>query len=335
MSDIGSELRWILLTFSIVLIGGLYLVGRWGRRQSVATDVSRRSQGDRHFEQDISEREVPRLDDAVVVRERHVEPRLMIIPDDQDGLPNVRIDSHAVDHTLSAMQSDDPDTGDSFEFGSILADDRHEYGQEPSFDDAVQRGVGPDSAELPSEPSITKEPAFAAHSPSTSSPAPTAQHVTPKKAASRKIVALRLVAGAQRYDGTRLKDAFENAKLRHGKYGIYHRHDEQEVTVFSVASMVEPGTFDPATMANMQFNGVMLFAQLPGPMDGVLMFEQMFECAEQLAGTLGGTVQDERGTALTPPRTERIRDDIENFQHLVGIDASLARASMNEGMSAP
>ena len=59
----------------------------------------------------------------------------------------------------------------------------------------------------------------ATHRSSTDTPA--------KKPSTRKIIALRLVAGAQRFDGTQLKDAMETAKLRHGKYDIYHRYDDK------------------------------------------------------------------------------------------------------------
>jgi FtsZ-interacting cell division protein ZipA len=96
--------------------------------------------------------------------------------------------------------------------------------------------------------------------------------------------------------------------------------------------MVEPGTFDPQTMDGIQFQGITFFAQLPGPMDGAMMFEQMLECAQHLAGTLSGTVQDERGVALTPQRIERIRDEIADFQHLLGIDTLTSqRAATNAG----
>ena len=65
------------------------------------------------------------------------------------------------------------------------------------------------------------------------------------------------------------------------------------------------------------------------------MFEQMLECAEQLSGTVGGAIQDERGAVLTPQRAERMRDEIADFQHLLGIDSapSMHRAA-DEGVSA-
>jgi len=160
---------------------------------------------------------------------------------------------------------------------------------------------------------------------SSSTSVPTPMPATPmetssrpaKKPASRKIVALRLSAGSERVEGARLKSLLEAAGLRHGKYSIYHRlHDE--LPLFSVASMVEPGTFDPYAMSGVQFPGVTLFTQLPGPIDGSEMFAQMLACARELEQGIGGLLQDERGLPLTEQRAQRLRDDVADFLHLLG-----------------
>jgi cell division protein ZipA len=317
MADIGSDLRWILLSFSVLLIAGLYIAGRWGRRQSMPADMVRDA---KHEHREVAQ-PVPQLDEIVSVRERYNEPHVTIIADDDyadDDLPVIHIDGDAqiTEQRLTSMSADiratplsDAPLGDDEEFAA------------PQAEQVARNNVAQSNLTVShSEPTTPR--------PRTDAPV--------KKPSTRKIVALRLVAGAQRFDGTQLKNAMETSKLRHGKYDIYHRYDEQELTVFSIASMVEPGTFDPPAMGNMQFQGVMLFAQLPGPMDGILMFEQMLECAEQLARTLGGAIQDERGAVLTPQRAERMRDEIADFQHLLGIDTSthMHRAT-GEGVTAP
>jgi cell division protein ZipA len=366
MNDVGSELRWILLIFSVVLIAGLYIAGRWGRRQSVTADPARDNgySDARYDETSASNNPVPQLDEVVSHRERHVEPHVTIIADedypDDDGFPSVHIDGRVTDQQLTAMQADARamyseheaasesshetynasrrDSGESSSAYShayreassspALVDDEATPDEAIDYDSHASREATPVSAPVatPARPAYTQ----AAQRGTNKSPA-----AAIKKPSGRKIVALRLVAGTQRFDGEQLKCAFEAAKLKHGKFDIYHRYDEQELTVFSIASMVEPGTFDPQAMSSMQFQGVMLFAQLPGPMDGELMFEQMLDCAEQLAGTLNGTVQDERGIALTPQRAARIRDDIADFQHLVGGDGAAQRDAAGEGVSAP
>jgi cell division protein ZipA len=135
---------------------------------------------------------------------------------------------------------------------------------------------------------------------------------------SRKIIALRLSAGSARIDGAKLKALLDEAQLRHGKYGIFHRLQDDGATVFSVASMVEPGTFDLQSMPALQFPGVTLFMQLPGAAKGAALFDQLLECARHLEQRMGGLLQDERGLPLTEQRIQRIRDDIADFEHLLG-----------------
>jgi len=139
-----------------------------------------------------------------------------------------------------------------------------------------------------------------------------------KPVAQRKIIALRLAAGAERVEGAQLKSLLEAAALSFGKYSIYHRMHDETTPLFSVASMVEPGTFDPFAMRGVQFPGVTIFLQLPGPIDGQEMLSQMLDCARQLEQGMGGLLQDERGLPLTEPRAQKLQEDVANFLHLLG-----------------
>lgn len=132
----------------------------------------------------------------------------------------------------------------------------------------------------------------------------------------RKIIALRLPI-AERVAGAQLLALLQAERLQHGKFNIFHRmHDAG--TVFSVASMVEPGSFDLAQMPVQQFPGVTLFMLLPGPLDGLIAYDQMLSCAQRLAHATGGLLHDERGSKLTPQSMERLRDEVLDFQHLIG-----------------
>jgi len=149
---------------------------------------------------------------------------------------------------------------------------------------------------------------------------PAAQADRPLKpaAAQRKIIALRLSAGATKIEGARLKTLFDGSGLTFGRYNIYHRMHDPHTPLFSVASMVEPGTFDPQAMTGVPFPGVTIFMQLPGPLDGQEMLSQMLAFARQLEQSVGGALQDERGVALNESREQRLRDDVANFLHLLG-----------------
>lgn len=139
---------------------------------------------------------------------------------------------------------------------------------------------------------------------------------------SRKIIALRL-AFPERVVGVQLLELLKNERVEHGKFNIFHRlHDGG--TVFSLASMVEPGTFDPELMSDQQFPGVTLFMLLPGPLDGLIAYDQMLSFAQRLAHATNGLLQDERGSRLTAQIMDRLRDEVLDFQHLMG---GLARST--------
>lgn len=152
--------------------------------------------------------------------------------------------------------------------------------------------------------------------PENSVPAPATGKSSASPAARRKIIALRLPM-PERVPGNQLLALLQREQLQHGKFSIFHRLHESH-SVFSVASMVEPGSFDPNTMAEQQFPGVTLFMLLPGPLDGLVAYDQMMSCAQRLAHATGGTLQDERGTKLTTQSTDRLRDEVLDFQHLLG-----------------
>jgi cell division protein ZipA len=133
---------------------------------------------------------------------------------------------------------------------------------------------------------------------------------------NRKIIALRLPM-PQRVPGAQLATLFEQERLQHGKFNIFHRLQDAG-TVFSVASMVEPGSFNPERMATQDFPGVTLFMMLPGPLDGLVAYDQMLSCAQRLAHATGGELHDERGSKLTTHNRERLRDEVLDFQHLLG-----------------
>ena len=135
-------------------------------------------------------------------------------------------------------------------------------------------------------------------------------------ASRRKIIALRL-AFPERVSGVQLLELLQSERMTHGKFSIYHRlHDGG--TVFSLASMVEPGAFDVAAMPQQQFPGVTLFMLLPGPLDGLIAYDQMLSSAQRLAHATHGILQDERGSKLTAQIMERLRDEVLDFQHLIG-----------------
>jgi cell division protein ZipA len=77
-----------------------------------------------------------------------------------------------------------------------------------------------------------------------------------------------------------------------------------------VASLVEPGTFDLATISGRRFPGISLFALVSSEGDAGAVLEDMVAAARTLATSLHGIVQDERGAALSPQRLAELRAEV-------------------------
>jgi cell division protein ZipA len=132
------------------------------------------------------------------------------------------------------------------------------------------------------------------------------------EARAQRIIALRVVAPLPSlFEGSLLLEAVQAERFVFGRYEIFHRPDAEGRAVLSLASLREPGTFDPATMAGAAYAGVALFAVLPGPLSGQQAFEELLAAARSLAGHLGGHMQDERGVPLTAQRVVRLREEMQ------------------------
>ncbi len=143
--------------------------------------------------------------------------------------------------------------------------------------------------------------------------------IEPPPPPPEKIVTLRLAAPPlERFDGRQLIDALRGAGLEHGKFSIFHKSTADGATLFSVASLVEPGTFDLDRVNSQRFAGVSLFAVLPGPMDASATFEDMIATARQLAERLQGMLQDERGAPLSSQRLADLRAGVVDWQRRAG-----------------
>lgn len=135
---------------------------------------------------------------------------------------------------------------------------------------------------------------------------------------TQKIITVRIVARAQRsFRGDELILSMRGIGLRHGKFGIFHRFDgnDETQTVFSAASLVEPGSFDLQNIKDQEIPGISLFLVLPGPIDSVEAFDLMMTAARALTQTLDGELLDESGSTMSIQRERYLREDIIQFQH--------------------
>lgn len=131
----------------------------------------------------------------------------------------------------------------------------------------------------------------------------------------QKIVTIRVCAvGEARWTGARLMAALELHGLAFGRYQVFHRKHTDGRSLFCVASLIEPGTFDLDEMADQEYRGITLFAVLPGPIAPLDTMDELCGTARGLAEELSGMMQDGKGMPMSPQRAAALREDIARFQ---------------------
>jgi cell division protein ZipA len=146
---------------------------------------------------------------------------------------------------------------------------------------------------------------------------PSPEHSAPVANAAdlQRIVTVRVCAvGEARWSGARLMTALETHGLAFGRYQVFHRKHSDGRSLFCVASLIEPGIFDVAEMADQEFRGITLFAVLPGPMQPLETMDELLGTAHGLAEELAGMVQGGKGMPMSPQRAAALREDIAHFQ---------------------
>ncbi|MFZ1870989.1 MAG: cell division protein ZipA C-terminal FtsZ-binding domain-containing protein [Steroidobacteraceae bacterium] len=187
---------------------------------------------------------------------------------------------------------------------------------EPLEPAAAASAIEPPASADPGEPEIAGaegvgsvrvvEPAVQAHG-----AAPLEPIVEWPPEESRRILALRLVAPhAERFPGRALRLALAAEGFLLGRFSIFHKPDEMNRALLSVASLNRPGSFDLETMDSQRYGGLTLFAVLPGPRTPQQLFEDLLQSARNLNERLAGGLQDERGTPLTALRIQSIRESL-------------------------
>ena len=118
------------------------------------------------------------------------------------------------------------------------------------------------------------------------------------------------------FSGAGVLAAMQGVGLQYGNHKVFHRSSRSQSprSMFSVASMMEPGTFDLQVLPRMLVPGLTLFMRLPGPENGVAAYADMLATARALARRLDGEVLDDTRSTLTRQTAHHIRERIIEFQ---------------------
>lgn len=128
------------------------------------------------------------------------------------------------------------------------------------------------------------------------------------------LIQLSVVTGDSAFfNGEDLRDALVELDLIYGDMGIYHRYDrEYREPLFSVASLVEPGTFPIENMETFECPGVVLFFQPSQVADPLSVFDDLVATCHELAVKLDGVEWDERREILTEDKLALMRERLED-----------------------
>lgn len=131
-----------------------------------------------------------------------------------------------------------------------------------------------------------------------------------------RVVALRFVPRDPQLDAVKTVEALREAGLEHGRYGIFHYHDQAypKEPRFSVASLTEPGSFDLDRLEENPLAGMSFFMVLPGIGDPVDRFDAMVETARSLAHELDAELFDDAGSSWSIQRERYIREELISYR---------------------
>ncbi|BBA34557.1 cell division protein ZipA [Methylocaldum marinum] len=127
------------------------------------------------------------------------------------------------------------------------------------------------------------------------------------------LIQLSVVAGEDFvFAGEDLKNALLDLDLIHGEMGIFHRYDQDfRKPLFSVASLVKPGTFPIDDMTSFECPGVILFFQPATVDDPLYVFDNLVNTCHELAVRLDGIEWDETRSPLTTAKIAQMRNRLE------------------------
>jgi cell division protein ZipA len=152
-------------------------------------------------------------------------------------------------------------------------------------------------------------------------PSPSATPASEKSAAidiEPQVIVLSVVMPkGQVMSGAALLPTLLTLGMKYGEMNIFHRHQDNagngKVT-FSLANMMNPGTFNLDDMENFSTQGITLFMTLPNPGDAFSVFEQMLNAAKQLAVEFHGQLLDHKRSVMTKQTEQHYISLIREFE---------------------
>lgn len=140
----------------------------------------------------------------------------------------------------------------------------------------------------------------------------------PSSAAVSEVIVVNVMArDGQDFKGPDLLHILLACDMRFGDMNIFHRYENASGSgpmQFSVANVVEPGTFDLDNIDDFSSPGVSFFLGLPGPKDPMKAYDYMVETAQVLVKNLDGDLLDESRSVMTSQTLEHCRQRVRDYE---------------------
>lgn len=127
------------------------------------------------------------------------------------------------------------------------------------------------------------------------------------------LVQLFIVTLDQAFSGRKIEAAARRLQLVPGKMAIYHRQGREgnaDEPRFSMANLVNPGTFPFDEMDAFSSPGLALFTEFEGLPSDLMVYDELVQTARSLADELGGALRLADRSPFDEAAWERIREQL-------------------------
>lgn len=126
-----------------------------------------------------------------------------------------------------------------------------------------------------------------------------------------QLIMLYILAEANEpFSGGQINSAARASGMIFGDMNIFHRHDHDNLIQYSMANMVEPGSFDPETLYDMETRGLAVFMQPELVAEPTEALDDMLNTAYQITEMLGGRLCNRKREPLSETDTAQYRQQL-------------------------